>query len=322
MNWRRKLLDFDNLRSTSAELTGLVFDIQKFATHDGGGIRTVIFLKGCPLSCAWCANPESITATQELTFIPNNCIGCEKCLTACPQQALALGRTEAVMPEIDRIRCTLCGECLKTCYPGALNIIGRHLSVAELLTIVERDRMFYQQSGGGVTFSGGEPLMQVAFLTAALQEAKRREIHTSIETSAFLPWDKLRPVLQYVDLALVDLKHMDEQQHLALTGVPNRLILDNLRRMAAVGQPLRIRLPLVPGCNDSEKNMRATAEFIQNLANVQGVDILPYHRLGVTKWSQLDRSYRLPETAPPSQDYVLTRVEQFQSLGVEVTVGG
>lgn len=322
MNWRRKLLDFDDLNHTGPELKGLVFDIQKFAIHDGGGIRTVVFLKGCPLSCVWCANPESIKATQEMTFIPNNCIGCEKCLGVCPQRAITQSNELPYKPVLDRERCTLCGECLKTCYAGALNIIGRHVSVAELMAMVERDRKFYDQSGGGVTFSGGEPLAQADFLKAALQDARHKGIHTAIETSAFSPWEKLKSVLTHVNLALVDIKHMDADRHAELTGVPNGLILDNLQKMVEVGLPVRIRLPLIPGCNDSLENIQATAEFVKDLEKVQAVDILPYHRLGEMKWSQLGSACKRPALLPPTEEHVQQRAEIFRALGLKVSVGG
>ncbi len=322
MNWRNKLLDFDNLRNSGSELKGLVFDIQKFAIHDGGGIRTAVFLKGCPLSCAWCANPESIKAEQEMTFISNNCIGCGKCLEACPQQAITQSSELSSMPVVDREHCTLCGECVKTCYAGALNFIGRYVSVAELMIMVERDRKFYEQSGGGVTFSGGEPLAQASFVKAALQEVQRRGIHTAIETSAFVPWAKLEPVLQHVNLALVDIKHMDAERHADLTGMPNGLILDNLRKMAAIGLPVRIRLPLIPGCNDSLENMQLTAEFVKGLSNVQAVDILPYHRLGEMKWFQLDSDCKRPSLLPPDEVHVQQRAEIFRALDLKVSVGG
>ncbi len=322
MNWRNKLLDFENLNHFDGELKGLVFDVQKFAIHDGGGIRTVVFLKGCPLKCAWCANPESIDGRQEITFIKNNCIHCGKCLKACPQQALGQNSELPLSPVIDRDRCTLCGECLKTCYAGALNIVGRYVSVAELMVMIERDRKFYDQSGGGVTFSGGEPTAQADFLKAALKEARLRGIHTAIETSGFMKWEKLETVLKYVDLALVDIKHMDPKQHANLIGVPNGLILENLKKMAAMGLPVRIRLPLIPGYNDSLENMKDAAEFVKDLSNVQAVDILPYHRLGEMKWAQLDCSYELAEVVPPSQGDVRQRAKVFEDLGIKVSVGG
>ena len=322
MNWRDKILDFDSLNHSDHELMGLVFDIQKFAIHDGGGIRTVVFLKGCPLSCAWCANPESIKGTKEITFTPNKCINCRKCLQACPQKALSQGCELSSTPVVDRERCIQCGECLKTCYAGALNIIGRHVSLAELMIMVERDRKFYDQSGGGVTFSGGEPLLQAEFLKAALQETQSLGIHTAIETSGFLAWDKLESVLLHVDLALVDMKHMDSQQHLALTGVPNENILANLRNMATIGLPVRIRLPLIPGCNDSRENIQRTAEFVKQLPNVQSVDILPYHRLGERKWAQLDSDYSLSGLVPPEDSHVQERAKIFRDMGIKVRVGG
>ncbi len=322
MNWRNKLLDFDNLNHAGGDVKGLVFDLQKFAIHDGGGIRTVVFLKGCPLNCAWCANPESINASQELTFIPNNCIGCGACFKACPQQAIGQSGEVPSSPVVDKDRCNLCGECLKTCYAGALNVVGRYVSVEELMTMIERDRQFYDESGGGVTFSGGEPTAQPAFLKAILQEAKARGIHTAVETSGFLRWEKFKSILEHVDLALIDIKHMDSREHFHLTGVPNELILDNLKIMAEMGLPVRIRLPLIPGYNDSLENLKSTAAFIQGLPNVQAVDILPYHRLGEMKWAQLDCSYKLAEVVPPTPEQVRERAEVFEDIGIKVSIGG
>jgi pyruvate formate lyase activating enzyme len=190
------------------------------------------------------------------------------------------------------------------------------------MAMIERDRKFYDQSSGGVTFSGGEPTAQIDFLEAALQAAKLKGIHTAIETSGFLKWEKLEPVLRYVDLALVDIKHMDAKKHSDLTGVQNVLVLDNLKKMASMGLPVRIRLPLIPGFNDSLENMKATARFVKNLSNVQAVDILPYHRLGEMKWAQLDCSYNLVEVVPPGQEHVQSRAKVFKDIGIKVRIGG
>lgn len=322
MNWRDKVLDFDNIGDRGEGLKGLVFDVQKFAIHDGGGIRTNVFLKGCPLQCLWCSNPESLASKPEITFVTNNCIGCGKCLEVCPAGAIRQAETAGEDIIIDRERCTLCGQCAKHCYAGAINIIGRYISVPELMQIIERDRKFYEQSGGGVTFSGGEPTAQPEFLKAALAEIQKRGIHTAIETSSFLPWDIYASILQHVDLVLTDIKHMDDTEHKRLTGVSNQLILDNLRNISRLGIPVRIRLPLIPGINDSDRNLEATADFVQQLNNVQSLDILPYHRLGEMKWRQLDLSYPLKGVESQTLEQVDARLRCFQERDFKVSIGG
>jgi pyruvate formate lyase activating enzyme len=320
MNWREKVLDFDNIGDRGEGLKGLVFDVQKFAIHDGGGIRTLVFLKGCPLQCLWCANPESLAGRPEITFVRNNCIACGECFKVC--KAGALSRSEEHGLVIDRKRCTLCGECARYCYAGAINIIGRYVTVPELMAMVERDRKFYTQSNGGVTFSGGEPTAQPEFLKAALAELQNRGIHTAMETCSFLPWDTYEAILQHLDLVLTDIKHMDEADHKRLTGVSNRPILDNLRKISELGIPVRIRLPLIPGCNDSKQNLRQTADFVEQLSNVQSFDILPYHRLGETKWGQLGLPYPLAGKESATVEYVEDRVRCIRDRDFKISVGG
>lgn len=322
MNWREKVLDFDNIGDRGEGLKGLIFDVQKFAIHDGGGIRTNVFLKGCPLQCLWCSNPESLASKPEITFVTNNCIGCGKCLEVCPAGAIRQGETAGEDIIIDRERCTLCGQCAKHCYAGAINIIGRYVSVPELMQIIERDRKFYEQSGGGVTFSGGEPTAQPEFLKAALAEIQKRGIHTAIETSSLLPWDIYASILEHVDLVLTDIKHMDDAEHKRLTGVSNQLILDNIRKISKLGIPVKIRLPLIPGINDSDRNLEATAEFVEQLSNVQSLDILPYHRLGEMKYRQLDLSYPLKGVESPTVEHVEERIRALRERGLNISVGG
>lgn len=322
MNWREKVLDFDHIGARREGLTGLVFDVQKFAIHDGGGIRTLVFLKGCPLKCRWCSNPESLAARPEITFVANNCIACGQCRDVCASGALRHGEADHAGPLIDRSRCVLCGKCAKFCYAGAINIIGRYLSVPELMAIIERDRQFYHQSGGGVTFSGGEPAAQPEFLIAALKEARRRGIHTAIETSSCVPRDTYASILRHVDLVLTDIKHMDDAEHQRLTGVPNRLILENLLGASRLGIPLRIRLPLIPGLNDSPRNLEATADFVRRLDTVQSLDILPYHRLGEMKWGQLEMAYEASGLTPHGEHEVERIARFFKGRGISVKIGG
>ncbi len=322
MNWRQKILDFDAAVKRGDGLAGLIFDIQKFATHDGDGIRTNIFLKGCPLRCLWCSNPESFKPQTEINFVGNNCIGCGKCHEVCPNDAIQRGKTIEVGLGVDLDRCTMCGECAKFCYAGAINIIGRYVTVRELMEMVERDREFYEESGGGITFSGGEPLGQPQFLEAALKEAQRRGIHTAIETSSFASWEVYRPVLEHVDLVLTDIKHMDDEEHQRVTGVSNRLILENIQKISDLGIPLRIRLPLIPGINDTEENLQATADFVQQLNNLQSLDILSYHRLGEMKYGQLGCQYPLEGLVPPTPEQLEERISCLQDRSFRISIGG
>jgi pyruvate formate lyase activating enzyme len=318
--WSERQHHYDPAAKQREALTGLVFDIQRFSVHDGPGIRTTVFLKGCPLRCQWCQNPESIAHRPEITYIASNCIHCEKCLTSCPETAIH--PTDDNGRDIDRNHCTLCGECLEVCYAGALNIIGRYLTVPEVLAEVERDRDFYGKSGGGVTFSGGEPTAQPAFLKELCRQAKARRLHVTIDTCGYAQWATLRPILQDVDLVLFDLKHMDSAAHQRLTGVPNELILQNLIRITALGLPVYVRLPLVPGCNDSLENVRATAAFIAGLPNIQQFDILPYHRLGEPKWGQLQLPYQLHGLEPPGREHVFALADIARTYNIQVNVGG
>lgn len=318
--WSERQHHFNPNDRNRTELTGLIFDIQRFSVHDGPGIRTTVFLKGCPLRCLWCQNPESMSRQPEITFIATNCINCGKCLEVCPEEAIRVSTEQGRV--IDRTGCTLCGECIEFCYAGALNIIGRYLTVAEVLAEVERDRDFYIKSGGGVTFSGGEPTAQPAFLEELCRQAQAQGLHTTIDTCGYVQWDTLRSILRYVDLVLYDLKHMDSTEHRRLTGVPNELILENLQRISSLGLPVYVRIPLVPGCNDSPENIEATAAFVAGLPNIQKFDILPYHRLGEPKWRQLDYSYELHGVEPPNREHVYGLADIARTYHVEVNVGG
>lgn len=306
----------------SGEETGLVSDFQRFSIHDGPGIRTIVFLKGCPLHCVWCQNPETLSHLPEIMLVPNNCIGCGKCLEVCPNDCIShtVGRVEA----IDRDRCALpeCGKCQKVCYANAINICGRYLTVADVMEEVERDTEFYFRTGGGVTFSGGEPCAQPRFLEKLVREARKRKLHAAIETCGYWKWETMRPILRLMDVVLYDVKHMDPERHRQGTGVGNDLILDNLKRIDSLGVPVRVRLPLVPGFNDSAENIRATASFVSGLANLKALDILPYHRMGEPKWRQLGQAYGMHGVAPHTRDQVYGCAEIARQHDIEVTVGG
>jgi len=322
MSWTHEYLLYDPNAGKRREPTGLITDFQRFSIHDGPGIRTIVFLKGCPLRCAWCANPETISPLPEIMLIPHNCIGCGTCFEVCP--ARCLGGSDGRISSVDRHRCLLpdCGRCRSVCYANAINISGRYLMVDEVMDVVMRDREFYDRTGGGVTFSGGEPLAQPAFLLKLARTAQELKLHTAIETCGYANWDVVSPILDCLDHILYDLKHMDPDRHLRGTGVDNRVILENLKRVGASGKPVRVRLPLVPGFNDTEENVRATASFIAGFPGLEALDILPYHRMGEPKWGQLDREYPLHGVSPPDRERVLKLAEIARGCGIEVTVGG
>jgi pyruvate formate lyase activating enzyme len=301
---------------------GLIFDIRKYAIHDGPGVRTTVFFKGCPLACLWCCNPESQLGQPELIWVRERCLGCDLCLTVCPCEALSMdgegGRS------IDRQRCDRCGLCAERCPGEALNLLGRRASVGEVLAEVAKDALYFEASGGGLTLSGGEPLSQPEFAAELLWRYRHEEKggHTAVETSGFAEWRVIEQLAADVDLFLFDLKHMDPADHLRLTGRDNRLILENARRLAAAGCRMVIRLPLIAGVNDSRENLEATAGFALSLPGVKRIDILPYHRLGEPKYSRLQRDYILAGQAALGADRVQWAKTVLEKHGLQVRVGG
>lgn len=301
---------------------GLIFDIRRYTLHDGPGVRTTVFFKGCPLNCLWCCNPESQVAQPELMWIRERCLGCDLCLTACSQDALEVSADGG--KAVDRERCDRCGRCAEHCPGEALNLIGRRVTVDEVLAEVTKDALYFEGSGGGLTLSGGEPLAQSEFAAELLWRYKHEEKgeNTVVETCGFVEWPAIEMLAAEVDLFLYDLKHMDPAEHLRLTGRDNRLILENARRLAQAGHPLVIRLPLIAGINDSRKNLEATAEFALSLAGVRRIDLLGYHRLGEPKYRRLERHYPL-DGQPSLPDKRIAWARQIlEQRGFEVRIGG
>jgi pyruvate formate lyase activating enzyme len=304
----------------SFPLTGRIFDIRRYSIHDGPGIRTTVFLKGCSLRCAWCHNPESISPGPELMHWPSRCTRCYDCLGACPVGALSKGPEGAVV--IDRARCDLCGRCAEACLYDAMQIVGREMSVDEVVGEVEKDRVFYEQSGGGVTFSGGDPLAQPAFLEALLDACRGRGLHTAIDTAGASVNGALERAAAKADLVLFDLKHMDDGKHIELTGVSNRPILKNLERLAAGPGEIWVRIPLVGGVNDDDESAARMIAFLSSLGTVRRVGLLPYHAGGLEKAGRIGRGGDFRRFESPSEERLAAIEDAFRRAGFEVHRGG
>lgn len=316
----------------SNNLTGKVYDIQGFSVQDGPGIRTTVFLKGCPLRCPWCHSPESQQFHSQLSWISMRCIGiekCGKCLTACPKDAITPGETiqHAVSKEniqlihVDRNICNNCGDCAAVCYPDALFMCGTDYKVDELAEKLSQDMPFFEQSGGGVTISGGEALSQPEFTLALLKALKEKGISTALDTTGFTKKENIDAVLPYTDLFLYDLKHMRSDQHKAVTGVPNEIILENAKRIAEAGGKLQVRIPVIPRFNDSEENIRETGEFCKSLGDaVTVIQLLPYHNMGVMKYQRISNDHKVLEAPVPTDEKIQSLKNILEDSGLPVTV--
>ncbi len=266
----------------------LVLKITRMTVHNGPGIRTLIQFKGCPLRCIWCSTPESQRSVPEIALYPDRCIHCDQCLPVCHANAITLTDTAV---SINRAACDGCGKCTTVCYAQALRLLGQEMTVEELLVEVEKDSVAYKHSGGGVTLSGGEPLLEPEFACTLLQCLSEREISVGVDTCGYVPQETVKRVLPYVAFFLWDLKLMDDRRHRQSTGVSNKLILDNLRLVSEKGVPVYIRIPVIPGYNDSEQDLVSICEFARGLPSLVEIDLLPLHHLGKARYASLDRHY-------------------------------
>lgn len=315
-----------------SNIKGKIYDIQGFSVQDGPGIRTTVFLKGCPLRCPWCHSPESQRFDSQLSWLKIKCVGidlCGECLNVCPHNAISPGQRqyselkqqELQLIEIDFSLCDDCGECVKKCYAKALYMSGEDYTVEEVLERVLKDKAFYDSSGGGVTISGGEPLAQPEFTIELLKACKKEGLHTALDTTGFVKWEWIKEALPYTDLFLYDLKNMNSDLHEKIIGVRNETILENALKIAEAGGKFQIRIPIIPMFSDSEENIKETGEFCKKLGNaVDMIQLLPYHNLGVVKYERIKHEGPILEAVPPKQEKVNSLKAILEDMGLKVTV--
>jgi pyruvate formate lyase activating enzyme len=309
-----KLKETDNIK-------GQIFNIQHYSIHDGPGIRTNVFLKGCFLRCIWCQNPESQSLKPELFYFREKCTGCGKCVAVCPANAIQIIDAKSYT---DRNKCNGSGQCTRICPNEARSLIGKEMTVQEVFQKVQGDEIFYKRSNGGMTLTGGEPLFQPDFSRNILSLCRQSGIHTAIETCGYADWEAFKDVLQYTDLVLFDLKHMNSEKHQEYTGVPNTLILDNVRKIYhELRTPIWVRIPVIPGYNDSVQNIRAVADFVATeLGKSVPIHFLAYHRLGESKYERLGMEGKSLSIIPPTDEYMLEVQKRAASYGLETHIGG
>jgi pyruvate formate lyase activating enzyme len=298
--------------------TGTVFDISHWAGHDGPGIRTIVFLKGCPLRCAWCHSPESQRREAELLYLKNKCLQCGRCVTACPQGARHYA--DGLM-RTDRDLCDNCGACVETCYSEALQMCGRIMAARDVVDEVARDRVFFRNSGGGITLSGGEPAAQPQFAEGILRGCHELGIHTALETCGYVPWDAMSRIAPHVDLFLYDLKVMDPARHRRYAGASNARVLANLERLSRTQQDIQVRVPLIPNHTDDDENLAAICRFAVQ-CGIERIAFLPYNPAASSKYAWLERDFKLPSLTQQGDDRLEAIRMLGESFGLSVQIGG
>jgi pyruvate formate lyase activating enzyme len=298
-------------------MEGLVFDIQRFSIHDGPGIRTIVFLKGCPLSCSWCSNPESQSLKPVIMYQEMNCIHCGRCITACKKGAISIYNKEYINRDI----CTACGECVNVCPASALVLKGKKMTVEQVVKELKKDAINYRRSGGGITLSGGEPLVQSDFSKELLKACKAQGWHTAIETTGYASPETIEKVFPYIDLALMDIKNIDSDIHKEYTGVSNEIILENGARIAKITKTV-VRVPVIPEFNSSEKSILEICKFVKTLNNIDTIHLLPYHTYGENKYKLLGRNYLMNKSRNISNDEIENLKQIVISQGLNCIIGG
>ena len=299
-------------------MQGLVTNIQRFSVHDGPGIRTTVFLKGCNLRCFWCHNPEDMNPYPEIQFFAERCIFCNACVETCTHGAHVINGSGH---EYNRDLCEVCGECVQTCFAKGLIQVGTWMDVEQVVGEVLADAPFYKTSGGGVTLSGGEPLLQIDFVQAVFESCRRQGVHTAVETAANLPWSRIESVLPLLDLVMMDIKMMDSDKHQRTTGVPNTRILENAARLGQGSIPLIVRTPIIPGVNDTAEDVAAIAEFAAGLPRLEYYELLPYHPMAASKYRSLDQDYRAADLKPPTKELMAELADIASQTGITVRTG-
>ena len=303
---------------SDVEKKGLVFNIQRFSVNDGPGVRTIVFLNGCPLRCKWCCNPESQQLKPVVMFKEQNCVGCGNCEVVCPTGASNLN----VPGKIDHTKCITCGKCVEVCYHRALEMSGKEMSVEDLMVELYKDRIVYKRSGGGITVSGGEAFVQHEFLLELLKTCKSLGWHTAIETTGYTTTEVLDEVVPYLDLVMMDIKHVDPEVHKEYTGVSNERILENALYISHLAKEMIVRVPVIPGFNSDKNVIAAIAKFTTYLHNVKELHLLPYHDLGSNKYAMMGKEYELQGTKTPEKDYMEELKAVVEQEGLICKIGG
>ncbi|MCS7136644.1 MAG: glycyl-radical enzyme activating protein [Aigarchaeota archaeon] len=307
-------------KAPNQSIKGRIFDIESYAIHDGPGIRTTVFMKGCPLRCWWCHNPEGIDFSKNLMYFDYKCIRCKTCMKACPTNAISFNGEEHI---INRTYCSRCGICAERCPTGALRLVGYDITVYELVREIEKDVLLYDRSGGGVTFSGGEPLFQPLFLKEVLKECKNRGIHVALDTTGYAPPEIFRSFIDIVDLFLYDIKLLDDKEHIKYTGVSNEPIKKNLMTIVerGKGNAVILRFPVIPGITDTEKNLNELLVFLSELKGIDEIDILPFHDVN-EKYERLGIEYKMKGFRAPSKEKLIYIKEKLEGAGFFVKIWG